>query len=283
MKITILGSGGGSGIPNPFCLCSNCEAARRTGGRSLRNSPSVLINEDFLIDCGPDVDNSARQFGIRLSGLRTLVITHRHSDHLDPWFFWGRRGTANTDLPLLTVYAPQDVLDELTGFFRRTFGWDSEQVQALTRTVLRPIRAGMMKLAGRYRVNFYQASHGDETLQAVLVGVQDARAAYLHCYDTGPLSDAVWQALSQRQFDVIALDSCIGLQKGYENSQHMTAAQTIEHAARFREIGIVKPDGKVLATHFVHQAAGAHEDLVAYYEPHGLTVAYDGLILEVGG
>ena len=67
MKVTFLGSGGGSGIPNPFCQCANCEAARAAGGRSLRNSPAVLINDDLLIDCGADVDNSARTQSVRLA------------------------------------------------------------------------------------------------------------------------------------------------------------------------------------------------------------------------
>ncbi len=282
MRLTILGSGGGSGVPNPFCLCANCEAVRRTGGRSLRNAPAVLINGDLLIDCGPDVYNSAKQLGVRLNGLRTLVITHRHSDHLDPWFFWGRRGVVDTELPLLTVYAPQDVLDQVFAFYERNVRWDRAALEVQTRTAWRPVGAGMMKLAGRYRLHFFPATHGEGQLEAVLVGVQDAHGAYLHCYDTGPLTDEAWGMLARHRFDLVALDACIGGETGYQSPEHMNGPQTIDHARRMRESGILKPEGVALATHFVHQAAGAHEDLVAYYEPHGLTVSYDGLELTVG-
>ncbi len=282
MRITILGSGGGVGIPNMFCQCANCEAARAAGGRSLRNGPAVLINDDLLVDCGPDVVNSVRQLGLNLSSVQTLAITHRHGDHLDPWFFWARRGVRDTELPLLTVYAPQDVLDEVFSFYQSHLQLDRKSFESLTRTIWRPVHAGMMKLAGAYRLNFFPATHGEGLLEAVLVGVSDARAAYFHCYDTGPLSEDAWAMLSGHRFDVAALDACIGLQDDYESAEHMTGPQTVAHAHRMRETGILKPGGAALATHFVHQAAGRHEDLVAYYEPQGLTVAYDGLVLMPG-
>jgi len=282
MKVTFLGSGGGSGIPNPFCQCVNCEAARAAGGRSLRNSPAVLINDDLLIDCGADVDTSARTQGVRLHALRSLVITHRHSDHLDPWFFWERRGVAGTELPLLTVYAPQDALDEIDAFYQANVGWDRAALETQTRIACRVVRPGMLKIAGRYRLHFFPAAHGDATLSAVLVGVKDVRAAYLHAYDSGPFSDETWTQLAAHHFDAVAIDACIGQQADFHSDQHMTGPQTVAHAARLRETGILKPGGVVLATHFVHQSAGDHADLLAYYEPQGVGVAYDGLTLALG-
>ncbi len=280
MRITILGSGGGLGIPNPFCGCTNCSAARIAGGRSLRNAPAVLINDDLLIDCGPDVINSVRRSGIVLSGLRTLVITHRHSDHLDPWFFWARGGVDETELPVMTVYAPQDVLTYILEFYRQVVGWDRARFEAQTRTAWRVVSAGTTKLVGRYRLHFFPAAHGDATLQALLLGVQAAHAGYLHLYDTGPLPEETWAALGRHRFDVAAIDATIGRQTDYANAGHLTAAQVVETAARLRAEGILTAEGTALATHFVHQAAGRHEDEVAYYEPRGLTVAYDGLVLE---
>jgi phosphoribosyl 1,2-cyclic phosphate phosphodiesterase len=285
MEITILGSGGGSGIPNAFCQCANCAAARAVGGRSLRNGPAVLVNDDLLIDCGSDVRPSIRQLGLSLTNLSTLVITHGHSDHLDPWFFWDRRGVDATDLPQLSVYAPQDALDLVFDFFRRTVGWDPATLEEQTRTVWRPVRAGMMKLVGRYRLYFFPATHGTgefPKMEAVLVGVRDVRAGYFHCCDTGPLTDAAWSMLAGHQFDAVALDACIGWQQDFKSLEHMSASQVIQHADRMRAEGILKPAGIALATHFVHRTPGTHDDLVVFYEPHGVTVAYDGLKLALG-
>lgn len=279
MQITILGSGGGLGIPNPFCQCANCRAARQAGGKSLRNAPAILINNDLLIDCGPDVINSVRQTGLLLSELRTLVITHRHSDHLDPWFFWARSGVDATELPLLTVYAPQDVLDYVLAFYQQLMGWSLAEFEARTRTVWRVVRPGMLKLVGRYRIHFFAAAHGDPAMETHLLVVKDVQSAYLHLYDTGPLPETTWDMLAEHRVDIAAIDATIGQQDDYANPGHMTAAQAVETAARLRETGILKPDGVALATHLVHQAEGPHADTVAYYEPHGLTVAYDGLVL----
>ncbi len=282
MRVTILGSGGGLGIPNPFCNCVSCESARADGGKSLRNAPAVLVNDDLLIDCGPDVINCVKMQKRTLNGLRTLAITHRHSDHLDPWFFWARRGVVNTDLPLLTVYSPPDVMGYVLDFYENVIGWSSDQFQEHTRTIWRPVQAGQMKIVGRYRLSFFPATHGSENLKALLVGVRDARAAYLHCYDTGPLDEAAWTHLAQHAFDLVAIDACIGLQQDYENPDHMTAAQVVETIQRMRDTRILKQGGAALATHFVHQDVGRHDELVAHYEPQGIMVAYDGLTLTPG-
>ncbi len=283
MIVTVLGSGGGTGIPNPFCQCATCEIARRSGGRDRRNAPAVLINDDLLIDCGPDVINSARQLGLSLAALQVLVITHRHSDHLDPWFFRSRRGVKDTELPLLTVYGPRDALDSVFDFYGRMFGWNRLMLEQETRTVWHAVESGSHKLIGRYRLQFVPAAHGDATLQTLLPVVHDAGAGYFHCYDSGPLPEETWTLLSGERFDVVTIDATIGLQDDFSNAGHMTAVQTIETARRLRETGLLTPDGYAVATHFVHQDSGSHAEKVAYYEPYGLTVAFDGLQLTPGG
>ena len=150
-----------------------------------------------------------------------------------------------------------------------------------------PVRAGMMKLVGPYRITFFQAAHGihepvDPPLEAVLLGVQDSQNGYLHGYDSGPLPEETWAMLAGHTFDLAAIDSCIHLQQDYVSPNHMTAEQTLATAERLRESCILKPDGIALATHFVHQAAGLHEELVNYYEPRGLVVTYDGMVIDAG-
>ncbi|MGH2398786.1 MAG: MBL fold metallo-hydrolase, partial [bacterium] len=55
MRVTFLGTAAAEGYPNPFCGCENCRAARRAGGRSLRKRAAALINDDLLLDLGPDL------------------------------------------------------------------------------------------------------------------------------------------------------------------------------------------------------------------------------------
>ena len=59
MKITFLGTSADTAFPLPFCQCEVCTQARKLGGKNIRKRSSILINDDFLIDMGPDVVSSS--------------------------------------------------------------------------------------------------------------------------------------------------------------------------------------------------------------------------------
>jgi len=87
MVITFLGTGASEGYPNAFCCCANCERARALGGPSLRKRSAALINEDLLIDFGPDILTASFTHDRSLAKVRYCLQTHAHSDHLDPYLF----------------------------------------------------------------------------------------------------------------------------------------------------------------------------------------------------
>ncbi len=84
MLLTFLGTGSAEGYPNAFCRCGNCERARTLGGRSLRKRSSALINDDLLIDFGPDIMTASFMHSRSLASVRYCLQTHSHADHLDP-------------------------------------------------------------------------------------------------------------------------------------------------------------------------------------------------------
>lgn len=81
MKITILGSGTSTGVPQIGCTCEVCRSA---DARDNRLRCSGLVEADgvrILIDCGPDF----RQQMLRLNDYRPIdgvLITHEHYDHV---------------------------------------------------------------------------------------------------------------------------------------------------------------------------------------------------------
>lgn len=81
MKITILGSGTSTGVPEIGCKCPVCTSS---DPRDNRLRCSGLIETDgvrILIDCGPDF----REQMIRLNDFKPLdgvLITHEHYDHV---------------------------------------------------------------------------------------------------------------------------------------------------------------------------------------------------------
>lgn len=81
MKITILGSGTSTGVPEIGCTCPVCTSS---DPRDNRLRCSGLIEVDgirILIDCGPDF----REQMIRLNDFKPLdavLISHEHYDHV---------------------------------------------------------------------------------------------------------------------------------------------------------------------------------------------------------
>ena len=60
-------------------------------------------------------------------------------------------------------------------------------------------------------------------------------------------------------------------------SDHLSAHQLVEHAARMREEGLLAADARVLATHLAHAGNPVHPELAEFAAGHGYEVAYDGL------
>ncbi|MBR4222457.1 MAG: hypothetical protein IKR81_14960 [Victivallales bacterium] len=55
MRLRILGSAAAEGWPAMFCSCPACQKARANGGKDLRRRTAYLLDEDTLIDYGPDI------------------------------------------------------------------------------------------------------------------------------------------------------------------------------------------------------------------------------------
>ena len=71
MELLFLGTGAAQGYPAIFCRCENCEAARQRGGRSIRRRSALLVNDDLLLDFGPDVMAAATR---RAGALERAVV-----------------------------------------------------------------------------------------------------------------------------------------------------------------------------------------------------------------
>lgn len=82
MKLTFLGTGAGEGYPGFFCGCTHCAYARRHGGKNVRGYSAAVIDGAVMLDCGPTSFPNAARFGVDLTQIHTLLITHPHGDHL---------------------------------------------------------------------------------------------------------------------------------------------------------------------------------------------------------
>ena len=83
MKLTFLGTAAANAYPEPFCKCENCIMAREAGEKSLRKRSAALVNDDLLLDLGPDIMSASQIHDIPLLDVSYCLQTHPHADHLD--------------------------------------------------------------------------------------------------------------------------------------------------------------------------------------------------------
>lgn len=279
MRVTLLGTGSADGWPNPWCDCASCAWAR---GHEVRGQTAVLVDDTLLIDCGPDVPRAAARLGVRLSGLRHLLISHAHPDHLGPESLMWRSWSSAADRPL-DVVAPPAALDVCRAFLTRWEGSDPSRPGAPLRfhpgTAGGPLRLG--EAGATYTVRPLAARHGDASIgPAVLYDVTapDGGRLLYGCDTAAPLPAATLTALDGRAFDVVLLEENNGDRPGF--GEHLDLDTFGGLVAELRRRGAVVDGTRVLAVHLSHRNPPGNE-LTHRLAHLGAQAPADGDVLEL--
>ena len=280
MTFTFLGTASANAYPEAFCQCDNCQRARLLGGPSIRKRSAVLINDDLLIDLGPDIMTASNLHGRPLSNVRYCLQTHAHADHLDTSHFLSRSpGYGVVGAPRLHFYASPGTLRHAARLLERDCapaGFLDPEVGERLNVQTHQIEALQSFTVGRYQVTTFPANH-DPTVDPLLYAVQIDRYCLFYGTDTDALPEETWHSFHRYKlrFDLLILDHTYG--PGKSGIDHLSALQFIEHIARMREEGLLTDKARVFATHIAHDANPAHPELVSFAAEHGYEVAYDGL------
>jgi phosphoribosyl 1,2-cyclic phosphate phosphodiesterase len=283
--LTFLGTAASEGYPNAFCGCDNCRDARAAGGPSLRKRSSALLDDELLIDLGPDLMAASQAHGVPLHALRYCLQTHDHEDHLDPSHLLSRSAACGVpNVRLLEYYASSVSLAKCAAALNRhaplgTLADPAVEEKLRIRAV--QIEPGGTYDVGPYRVTVVPAAHAPEALLFLIE--RDGRRLF-YGTDTGPLPEAAWALLGAAvaaggPIHVAVLDHTFGMRG--RSSGHMNWEQFVEQVARMREAGLLAADARVLAHHLGHHSNPAHDRLAAFAAERGYAVAYDGLRLTV--
>ena len=280
MNITFLGTAAANAYPEAFCQCANCECARALGGPSLRKRSAALINDDLLIDLGPDVMTASFLHRRPLTKVCYCLQTHAHADHFDPSHFLSRSpGYGVVGAPRLHLYASPATGQQAAQLLARDCApaslFDPEIGERLNLEI-HLITALQSFTVGPYQVMAFPANH-DPAVEPLLYAVTADGRTVFYGTDTATLLEDTWQAFHQHRlrFDVVILDHTYGPDQ--RGSDHLSAHQFIEHVARMREEGLLADQARLLATHIAHEGNPAHPQLVDWAAQHGYEVAYDGL------
>ena len=278
MRIQILGTAAAEACPAIFCDCENCQEIRRKGDpRDVRRRASYLIDEDTLVDFGPDAFFQATAFQIDLTKIQRILFTHAHLDHQNATdLMWRHKGYSrcSKSIRLLGSHYTLGIL-----FSRLSAEGESISFAEI--------------LAEPVELAYYQeATDGDLAILPLEADHAPGKAPMLYLIsrggktllvgnDTGYFLPKVWEHLAGKHIDAALLDSTSSLRYANQERGHMGVNTVVRVAERLREMGCVDDASRLVATHFSHNGGSIHTDLEAFFAPHHIEVAYDGLTLEV--
>jgi phosphoribosyl 1,2-cyclic phosphate phosphodiesterase len=284
VKLTFLGTAAATSYPLAFCKCDICNQARLNGGKDLRKRSSLLINDDLLIDLGPDIVSASFAFHFSVAEIRFWLQTHAHSDHFDASLLSTRHPDFNlANANRLSLYASEPSLTrmssmmEAVGFADNLF--DIAQQTNLNMSVY-SVAHGQSFEAGNYRVTAFSANH-DKSVGPLMFAVELAGVAILYATDTDSFPEETWRAIIKKKtsYDVVVLDHTYGM--NIEGGGHLNANRFIEQINRMKSEGVLSNGARVFATHISHEGNPTHSVLEKQASQHGYEIAYDGLVVEL--
>lgn len=273
MRVHFLGTAAAEGFPNPFCICDACQRARDLGGKNIRSRTSVLFDDDLKVDFPPDFFYHAIHNNLDLTSIKDLLITHTHYDHFNAGDLFNRiEGFAHGIEHPLNIYGNDLVMKELGETLPA-----SQVNKRFTYRHVRPFKEEKIETAV---ITPLLADH-DQMETCLLYYIEKNGRKILYGNDTGWFPDETWEWLKDKEIDLAILD-CTGAYNNDKRSRnHMCIETIIEVQKKFAADNILAEDGKIVATHFTHNSNFLHDEFVKAFDPYGIIVAYDGMVVEI--
>ncbi len=272
MKIKFLGTAAYEGVPALFCTCDVCKHAREAGGHSLRSRCQALVDDELLLDFGPDTVWHGMRYGLDWNRITHCLITHSHSDHFYPEDMdmsapgYSRVGTC------MHYYGAKAAYENMSARFAA--GKMEGRAQAHL------VEPGVKFTVGDYTVLPLWADH-DPTSTPVFYSIEKAGKRLLYAHDTGIFPEQSWELLAKEgRYDLVSLDCTGGDDLRRWEHGHMCVTTNGEVAERMRGLGLVDEHTKLIINHFSHNGRMEPEQLAAAAERHGFLVSYDGMEIE---
>lgn len=276
MKIKFLGTGGSEAVPALFCRCEVCERARRNKGKEIRSRASTLIDGKVMIDFSPDTFYHAAYMDFDLTAVSSLLITHSHSDHFYPEDILMRTSYAsfNRTEDILHVYGNSEIMK---GFER--VGYQKMKVVSKN-TSLHTVENEKSFVVEGITVTPLETIHMLNEKCCIYLLQKDEKS-YLHVSDSDIPPESVFEYLKNKKvhLNAVSMDCTYGIMENNFGG-HMDIRKNTLVIQRLKEIGAVDENTKFYAIHICH-VAGNVDELQKAAEKIGLTLAYDGMEIEI--
>ena len=280
MEILFLGTAAAEGIPALFCRCDTCLNAEKSGAYDIRSRCGYLINRHLMIDITPDIMLHKRLYSLDLTAVDTLCITHSHIDHLNTADLCFRSTKHYVTIPNekpLAVYANKKSCEVIRKGMEFDFG-TSENASFC----IQEISAKSIIQSAELKVTPINARH-DPREDCLFYLIQEGEQAFIQINDSGLPGEefelALTEALGGRTLSAVSMDCTFCLKSG--GTGHMGVTENITLKKRLLHASLANEKTLFLANHFSHNGHASHKELSEALCPHGITPAYDGMVLNL--
>lgn len=283
MKIHYWGTAAAEGVPGIFCDCEVCRLAREYKGRKVRTRSQLLINDDLLVDFGPDTYFHSLKYEFNLSRLSHVIITHPHEDHLYADELTNRLpGFVKDPLaPTLVMHGSEDTLATVLKVSEGNSAYKNQN--RVLFDVMKPYET---RAIGNYFVTPLPAEHG--TKMPFVYLIEEGSKSLLVLNDTGRPSYEVYEYLMKRGIvlDAISFDTTYGfenvLEKYGKADHHMGLLDNVAVKGYLDMNGVSDAHTVCVCNHFSHQGIDADYDkMCEHAKKYGFLISYDGMELEI--
>lgn len=279
MRVRFLGTGAAEGVPAAFCNCDVCRRAREIGGREIRSRTQIVVDDVLGIDFPPDAYAHSLRFGVDLSSIGHLLVTHSHMDHFyaHDFILRGYKYASDMGASFLHIYGNAEVKKVFAECTRRELREDVGGTIVISE--IEPFRPFA---AGEYLVTAFPAVHSKEE-RALLYLVEKGDRAYLHLHDTGKVEEEIFRYLKEqkKKLSLVALDCTLLDTNSSVSGRHMGLAENLAVMERLKKDGTADEKTKFVITHFSHNSAPFTSRLRPLEEKYGVIAAYDGMTVEI--
>jgi phosphoribosyl 1,2-cyclic phosphate phosphodiesterase len=252
VKISFLCTGTSQGVPVIACECQTCIS---DDPRDKRLRTSLLLqtaDSTIAFDAGPDF----RQQMLRehVTKLDAIILTHGHKDHIAGMDDVRAFNYLSRDA--IDIYAKEDVLEAVKIEYKYVF---ENKYPGIPKMRLNPINPSGFKII---RLKIIPISVGHQELE--IYGFRIGDFAYITDADSIPES-SLEKLIGVKYLVINAL-------RKQKHSSHFNLSEAIE------QIRKISPEQAFL-THISHQMGQYNE--VSPELPQGITLAFDGMILNI--
>ena len=255
-KITFLGTCACDFSPKLNNELKNCF------DKDARRSSAMLIDDRFLVDCGPHTLDALRIAGKDIRGITDVFITHLHGDHFNKDNI---NAIASAKAEPLRLFVREDA--SISGL---------ENVKAVPMKLFTALNVDE-----GFSVTGLPANHDANAFPQHLFFEINGKTAFYGC-DGAWFINSTYYFLKNKNLDLAVLDCTTGDYEGdFRMGEHNSIPMLRVMLPSLRTFNVIDGHTKLYFSHLAPSLHAPHSETVKIAAEMGASVAYDGLELNI--